>query len=403
MQRPIFRSPALAQILPRTYEDIPRSFAWFEQMRNQHPVFQNEQSKVWQVFRYEDVSTVITDYTHFSSHAMRGDGNSLLADTLIAKDPPDHRKLRNLVNLAFTPRAVARLSGRIADITQELLDQARARGKVDIVADFAFPLPAKVIAEMLGVPDEDWDIFRRWARVDSASPELTQREREDFVRNMRGEMTDYFSRLLAERRRVPREDLITALSRAEIDGEQLSEHELVSFCFLLLAAGQETTKNLIANFTLCLTDHPGMQEQLVQEPSLIPSAIEEVLRYLPPVWFLIRQTTTDVELQGTRIPANQLVLTWLASANRDATQFPHPEQFDIKREPNHHLAFGHGIHFCVGAPLARLEARVALPMMLEQLRDIQRVESAPIAIRSGIVFVIQSLPITFQSLTASRH
>jgi cytochrome P450 len=213
---------------------------------------------------------------------------------------------------------------------------------------------------------------------------------------MREEMTDYFSRLLAERRRAPREDLITALSKAEIDGERLSEHELVSFCFLLLAAGQETTKNLIANFTLCLTDRPGMQDQLVGEPGLMPTAIEEALRYLPPVWFIMRQTTTDVELGGVHIPAGQPMLAWLASANRDAAQFPHADQFDIKREPNRHLTFGHGIHFCVGAPLARLEARVALPMMLEQLKDLRRVEGVPIPIRSGIVFVIQSLPVTFQ-------
>ena len=394
MQRPLFRPPAFTDILPSTYEDIPRAFSWFEQMRNQHPVFLDEQMPIWQVFRYEDVSTVMTDYAHFSSRSIGG-GGSLLADTLIAKDPPDHRKLRNLVNQAFTPRAVARLSGRIAEITQELLDQVRAQGTMDIVSDIAFPLPARVIAEMLGVPDEDWDIFRRWARVDSSSPEARQQQ-GGFVRNMREEMTDYFSRLLEERRRVPREDLISALSVAEVDGERLSERELVSFCFLLLFAGQETTKNLIANFTLCLTDRPGLQDQLIREPALMPTAIEEVLRYLPPVWFFMRQTTTDVELGGTHIPANQPVLAWFASANRDAAQFPHPDQFDIKREPNRHLTFGHGIHFCVGAPLARLEARVALPMMLEQLKDLQRVESAPIAIRSGIVFVIQSLPVTFQ-------
>jgi cytochrome P450 len=393
MQRP-FRPIELEQILPHTYEDIPRAFSLFELMRNQHPVFRVEQWPVWQVFRYEDVSTVITDYTRFSSRLMGGREGSLLADTLIAKDPPDHRKLRNLVNTAFTPRAVAHLSGRIAEITQELLDRVRTKGEMDVVEDLAFPLPARVIAEMLGVPEDDWDIWRRWARVDSSSPEFQQRQ-ERFARIMRDEMTDYFSRLLAERRRVPREDLITALSKAEIDGERLSEHDLVSFCFLLLAAGQETTKNLIANFTLCLTDRPGLQEQIIHEPALVPTAIEEVLRYLPPVWFLLRQTTTDVELGGVHIPADQPVMAWVASANRDPAQFLHANQFDIKREPNRHLAFGHGIHFCVGAPLARLEARVALPMMLEQLKDLRRVETMPIVIRSGLVFVIQNLPVTF--------
>ncbi len=246
---------------------------------------------------------------------------------------------------------------------QELLDQVRTQGRMDVVSDIAFPLPAKVIAEMLGVPGEDWDIFQRWARVDSLTPASPGQEGEG--RGIREEMHGYFSQLLEERRRVPREDLITALSRAEIDGETLSEHELVSFCMLLLAAGQETTKNLIANFTLCLTDRPDLQEQLLQEPAAIPSTIEEVLRYWPPVWFVMRQTKTDVELADTPIPANQMVLAWMASANRDPAQFPDPDRFDIRREPNRHLTFGHGVHFCVGAPLARLEAKVALPMLLE--------------------------------------
>ncbi len=395
MSQPAFRPPAFRQILPTSYEDIPRAFSWFEEMRTKHPVFQDEQMPIWQVFRYEDVSTAITDYARFSSRPL-GSDFSLLADTLVAKDPPEHRKLRNLVNTAFTPRGVARLSDRIAEITQELLDQVRAQGKMDIVSDIAFPLPARVIAEMLGVPDSDWDIFRRWAQVDSASPETTEQHQGGFVNRMRQEMDSYFTSLLRERRRAPREDLISSLSTAEIDGERLSEHELVSFCFLLLAAGQETTKNLIANFTLCATDHPDTLNQLVHEPTSMPAAIEEVLRYLPPVWFLTRQTTTEVELSGTRIPANQVILVWLASANRDPSQFAQPDQFDILREPNRHLTFGHGIHFCVGAPLARLEARVALPMLLQQLKDLHRVQDTPIAIRTGIVFVIQNLPVTFQ-------
>ena len=213
---------------------------------------------------------------------------------------------------------------------------------------------------------------------------------------MQEEMSDYFSKLLEERRRAPREDLISALSTAEVDGERLSEYELVKFCTLLLAAGQETTKNLIANAIVCLTDHPESMERLIREPTLIPTAIEEVLRYLPPVWFLFRQTKADVELAGQHLPANQVVLGWTASANRDPARFSDPDRFDIEREPNRHLAFGHGIHFCVGAPLARLEARIALPMMLQQLKDIRRVEGVPIMVNAGIVFVIRSLPITFQ-------
>ena len=391
-QPPKYRSQPFTPFGSHALEEVSQTYSWFEEMRTQHPVFYNERMHLWQVFRYEDVSAVITDYNRFSSQAF-GVTGSFLKDTLIEKDPPDHRKLRNLVNLAFTPRAVARLSDRITQITQELLDQVRLQGKMDIVSDFAFPLPAKVIAELLGVPSEDWDIFQRWARVDSADPNLT---RQEAGRSMQEEMSDYFSKLLEERRRAPREDLISALSTAEVDGERLSEYELVKFCTLLLAAGQETTKNLIANAIVCFTDYPDSMERLIREPALMPTAIEEVLRYLPPVWFLFRQTRIDVELAGQHIPANQLVLAWTASANRDPAQFPDPDRFDIEREPNRHLAFGHGIHFCVGAPLARLEARIALPMMLEQLRNLQRVEGFPITVHMGIVFVIRSLPITFQ-------
>jgi len=391
-QQPRFYPQQLALFRPHALEETPQTYAWFEEMRSSDPVFYD--GRTWHAFRYEEVSQVLTDYTHFSSQAF-GLTGSFLQNTLIAKDPPDHRKLRNLVNQAFTPRTVARLSDRIARVTQELLDEVKSRGKMDVVSDIAFPLPAKVIAEMLGVPPEDWDIFQRWARVDSSDPAASRREAG---RSQREEMSNYFSRLLEERRRAPREDLISALSVAEVDGERLSEAELVSFCFLLLAAGQETTKNLITNAIVCLTDYPDSMERLMREPTLMPTAIEEVLRYLPPVWFLFRQTRAEVELGGQRIPADQLVLAWTASANRDPAQFQNPDRFDIEREPNRHLAFGHGIHYCVGAPLARLEARIALPMMLEQLRDLQRVEGVPITVHAGLVFVIRSLPITFQAL-----
>lgn len=389
-------SRGFASFRVNTLTEILQSYGWFEQMRTSSPVYQDEQTHLWQVFRYADVQKVVTDYQHFSSEAVPGfSEDSFLRDTVVAKDPPDHRKLRNLVNVAFTPRAVSRLDGLVAQITQEILDAALPQGKMDVVSDIAFPLPAKVIAEMLGVPREDWDIFRRWA-ISEPTEQVKSREEALRARQAMGQqMYDYFVGLLAERRRSPREDLITSLSKAEIDGEHLSEDELVNFCLLLLAAGQETTKNLIANAILCFTENPEAMQRLIAEPALMPAAIEEVLRYLAPVWFLFRRTTTEVELGGQRIPANSIVLPWLASANRDPEQFPDPNRFDIQREPNRHLGFGHGIHFCIGAPLARLEARVALPMMLARLKNLQRVPDFPITVRTGIVFVIQSLPITF--------
>jgi cytochrome P450 len=360
-------------------------------MRETAPVALDESYglPMWQVFGYDDVATVLTDHARFSSqHTMTG----LLSDTLLTKDPPDHRKLRKPGPLAFTPKAVARLSGRVAEITQELLDGVRAKGEMDIVSDLAFPLPARVIAELLGVPRDDWDIFQRWARADGGGG-----SDGGFAASVRSEIHPYFAGLLEERRRSPREDLLSALAVAEIDGERLSEQELVSFCFLLLVAGQETTKNLIANFVLTLSEHPEVQEELGRRPELMPRAVEEVLRYLPPVWFLMRRTTSDVELSGVRIPAGEMVLAWTASANRDAKRFPAADRLDVRREPNRHLSFGHGIHFCVGAPLSRLEANVVLPMMLEQLRDLRVVRRDTITIQAGIVFIIGNLPVTFRA------
>ena len=214
---------------------------------------------------------------------------------------------------------------------------------------------------------------------------------------MRDEMSEYFARLLVERRRDPRDDLVSALSVAEVDGERLSERELINFCFLLLAAGQETTKNLLGNAILLLTEYPEAKAQLIHDPVLVTSAIEEVLRYLSPAWFVLRQARTDVELGGQHIPANSMVMAWLASANHDEAQFPDPERFDIRREPNRHIAFGHGIHFCIGAPLARLETQVALPMILAQLHDLQRVKDVSLGVRVSLVFMLEKLPVTFHA------
>lgn len=390
-----------------TIDKLPQLYHWFAQMRAEQPVFYDERTRLWHVFRYNDVAEVITDHTRFSSE-QRADrptlfGADFLADTLIVKDPPDHRKLRNIVNVAFTPRALARLEGRVARMTQELLDQVRPQGRMDLVDDFAFPLPAKVIAELLGVPAEDWAIFRRWARGEriESSRSLSDAASGRTTRGRPVDMYSYFSQLLAERRRNPREDLLSILSSAEVDGARLSDHELVKFSVLLLAAGQETTKNLLANAIICLTDHPDQLDLLRREPTLVSSTIEEVLRFMSPAVELFRLTTTAVELSGQRIPAGEMVVAWLSAANRDEAQFPDAAKFDLRRAPNRHLGFGHGIHFCLGAPLARLEARVALPMLLEQLPDLQRVPGVPVWASMALVFMIQHLPVTFQPSSPS--
>lgn len=377
-------------------EDVFQSFHWFAEMRANEPVFYDQQTRLWQIFRYDDVNEVVTDHSCFSSEALPGfSEGTFLQGTVVATDPPVHRKLRNLVNQAFTPRAVNQLAGRVAEITQELLDDVLAKGKLDVVSDIALPLPAKVIAEMLGVPAQDWDIFRRWVSGANIAVDTSREATMQMRRSREQQMFDYFAQLLAERRRSPRGDLISDLSVAEVDGERLSEDELVSFCLLLLAAGQETTKNLIASAAYCFTEYPDARERLIREPDLMPGATEETLRYLPPVWFTLRRATCDLELAGQQIPANAIIQAWNASANRDSAHFSDPASFDIERQPNRHLTFGHGIHYCIGAPLARLEANVALPMMLAQLKDLQRVPNVPIHVSTGIVFVIRSLPMTF--------
>jgi cytochrome P450 len=231
-QQPRSGSQEFALFRSHDLTEIPQTYAWFEQMRNNQPVSLEERMEIWQVFRYEDVLKVITDYARFSSQAF-GISGSFLKDTLVAKDPPDHRKLRNLVNQAFTPRAVARLSDRITQITQELLDVVRDQGRMDVVSDIAFPLPAKVIAELLGVPSEDWNIFQRWARIDSSSPPQQANER-----SMQEEMASYFSALLKERRRTPREDLIISLMLSDVDFDRVFLCYVVCFCFLMVVGGQ---------------------------------------------------------------------------------------------------------------------------------------------------------------------
>jgi cytochrome P450 len=390
----------MRRIQPVSIEETLERFAWFEEMRTTSPVFYNEEKNLWEVFLYEDVNRIMTDYADFSNEEIPGfTQGSLLEDTVVGKDPPIHRQLRNLINQAFTPRAVNHLSERVSQISQDLLDPLLAAGRMDVVADIAFPLPAKVIAAMLGVPDEDWDIFRRWVGAPDASHTAPKTREEAMQERQQSEqqMYDYFSDLLDARHRSPREDLISSLSVAEIDGERLSPNDLVSFCILLLAAGQETTKNLIANAIYCFTEHPEASAQLIEHPELMPSAIEEVLRYMPPVWFNFRRTKNALDLRGQHIPANAILQVWQASANHDPAQFPDPERFDIQRSPNRHIAFGHGIHFCIGAPLARLEARVGLQMMLAQLPNLQRVSGTPINVIASLVYIIQSLPITFDA------
>ncbi len=376
-------------------DQVLSQYDWFKQMRADQPVWYDPQLKMWHVFRYDDVQQVLTDHTRFSN-AQPVDTTaplaaSPLASTLIMMDPPQHRQYRNLVHAAFTPRSVARLEQRIVQITQDLLDQAREKEQFNFVEEIAFPLPATVIGELLGVPASERNIFTRCAHELTGGRAEEEALQESF--NEHGRALEYIDRLIQTRRQAPGDDILTDLINAEIDGKRLSEKELREFCLLLLLAGHETTVNLLTNTIVCLDQNPEALEEVEVSPELIPSLVEEVLRYLPPVWDIFRLSRMEVELGGQTIPPYQVILTWLASANRDEAQFPQADRFDIRREPNHHVAFGHGIHFCLGAPLARLEAKVALPMILQQLPGLRRVPDVPVKARTGIVFAIRELPV----------
>jgi cytochrome P450 len=375
-------------------------FPWYAQMRAASPVAEDADTGSWHVFGYEDVKTVLSDHARFSSNfalaggdGSEGDGDSALGASVIATDPPRHRQLRNLVTQAFTPRAVEAMRPRISQIVDDLLAPIGAGGRMDVIADLAYPLPVIVIAEMLGVPASDREKFKRWSDEvvsTSADPENIE------VGDAHYEMGAYFYELLQERRADPRNDLVSALAAAEIDGQRLTEVELIGFCMLLLVAGNETTTNLIANAVLCLDRNPEAARDLRADPDLVPSAIEESLRYLSPVQSMFRVARDDVEVRGVRIPAYSRLVAWIGSANRDPSQFPDADRFDIRRSPNRHLAFGQGIHFCIGAPLARLEARIALTAMLTRLGHASVEPGVDLrALPSTIVYGVKSLPVTF--------
>lgn len=388
-----------------TLNDVPELYRWFQHMRASQPVWLDESSGCWHVFRYDDVNRVTTDYQEFSSERRQRPFVRGGARSLIGMDPPQHRQYRNLVTSAFTPRAITSLSGRIQEIVQELLDQVRRNGHMDVVTEFAYPLPTIVIAEMLGVPTSDRPLFKRWADAllsrQLSDAQLFQEEEVDTpayrqAQQAGDEMHDYFAQMLAEREHQPRADMMTSLLQAEVEGARLSREDVISFCILLLIAGHVTTTNLLSQAILCFDAHAGVMDQLLAHPELMPSAIEEVLRYASPVWRITRVTRSAVDIGGVTIPPDVVIFAWLSSANRDETQFPNPERFDITRTPNRHLAFGHGIHFCVGAPLARLESSIALPMMLAQLPGLRVLRDKPLELLdSRVLFGVKHLPVVF--------
>ncbi|HEV8541002.1 MAG TPA: cytochrome P450 [Verrucomicrobiae bacterium] len=366
----------------------------YEQLRNASPLLHVAPLDAWLVFDYEGVKRVISDHDAFTSRVG--------PEWLVFLDPPRHTRLRALIAKAFTPRVVANLEPRIQRLARELLDEKIERGEMDLATDFTIPLPMIVIAEMVGVPVEDRERFKQWSDVILAlsygffKGEAEAKATSDF-RATTVEMYEYVGRLMEERRKSARDDLLTKLVEAEVEGEKLSQGDVVAFVQLLLVGGQETTTNLVNNSILCFLQHPGELARLRANPALLPSAIEEVLRYRSPFQWTLRAPLRDVELHGQTIPRGKRVLAVLGSANHDPKHFNDPARFDIMRDPNPHIAFGHGIHFCLGAPLARLEAKVALSEILARLKNFRLPSAEPWEPRKALnVHGPARLPICFE-------
>ncbi|NQX68754.1 cytochrome P450 [Paenibacillus alba] len=359
---------------------------YFKEMRNSSPVSLNKEKTAWNVFKYEDVKTIFARHDLFSSQGVES-VNDPIESSILRQDPPKHRQLRMLVSQAFTPRIIQGLTAKIEAIAGALSDQMETNAKVDGLHNYASPLPIIVIAEMLGIPPEDRERFKAW------SDALVGNDTDRYYQCQQ-EMSVYFSEIAARRRVEPQEDLISNLVRVNEEGAQLSDVEVIGFCILLLVAGNETTTNLISSAMLLFDSYADVREQVIADHTLIPQALEEVLRYCSPVQTMIRTVTQTTILRGQTLNPGQMVNIWIGSANHDEDIFEHPEIFNIHRNPNPHLAFGHGIHYCLGAQLARLESKIAMQTLLKRFPDFRLDYSQPLErIDSWIMFGVKQLPI----------
>ena len=359
----------------------------YARLRSEDPVHYSDRLQTWIVTRYEDVKSALNDarlssdkmafYMNTMSPKDRKDLDSLsqyMTQWMSMKDRPDHTRLRGLVNKAFTSKSLQDLLPEIQRICDDLVDNFISENKKDLIEHIAYPLPATVICEMLGIPTKDQTQFRKWsndivafsAGLGSMIGTVAQQ-----AQSSQKALVDYCQKIIAQRRKNPRNDLISGLIAAEEDGAQLTESELYAMCVQLFVAGQETTTNLIANSVLTLIKNPEAFKLLRDNPALITPAIEEFLRYESPVQRTSRVAKSDLEMGGKRIKEGQSVILMFGSANRDPEQFPDPDELILHRTPNIHLAFGRGPHFCLGAPLARQEAQITLTTILKKMPDIQ--------------------------------
>ncbi|MDH2423776.1 cytochrome P450 [Sphaerisporangium sp. TRM90804] len=359
----------------RSLVDSSDPAPWFELMRRRHPVWRDDQFGMWHVFRHADVEAALSDPATFSSDS-RAEMAAMPAfrpftrGNFMVMDPPGHRRLRGLVATAFGRRAMEQLEPLVTTIVDDLLDDAKGAGELELVTELAHPMPVFVLADLLGLPRSDRPLLFTWAKVLTGVDVSAAAEPADPASSL-GEMNTYLLDHITRRRRSPGPDLVSRLVQAEVDGDRLADEELVGIVSLLLIAGHLMATMLVANSVLCLDGHPEQAAAVRADPGALPGAIEEVLRYRNSADRLVRTTTREVEVAGRAIPAGARVLLWTGSANRDPSAFPDPERFDVTRSPNRHLGFGHGVHFCLGAPLGRLEARVALGRLLARTGSVR--------------------------------
>ena len=387
---------------PLAAEMAQDPYPTYAKLRARDPVHRSRLMNAWVFTRYADVDAVLRDHRRFSSDprkrtAARRQQASLPSveePSMLFLDPPDHTRLRALVNKAFTPRAVAALEPRIREIMTTLLDAVDDPSAFDLMKAVAKPLPVIVIAEMLGIPPEDRAQFAVWSdqRARILEPTLTPGERETAEAAMRA-LDEYLRPIISERRDAPRDDIISALAQAEEAGDKLTEREVLVMLRLLLVAGNETTTNLIGNGVLALLRHPDQLAALRGDAALVPSAVEELLRFDSPVQVDLRSALDDCDVNGFRVRRGDNVVTLLGAANRDPDRFPAPDRLDVRRAEQNHLAFGRGIHHCLGAPLARLEGRVVLEALLDRFRSIRLLDDRPAFRNSVVLRGLHSLPV----------
>ncbi len=386
-------------------------FPFYAQLRAEAPVFpiilRATKQRAWLVTRYDDALNVLKDerFAKDRHNAMSREQLKKaiwlppmfksLERNLLALDSPDHTRLRALVHKAFTPRLIEQMRDQIQTVTTELIDKVEPKGSMDLIADFALPLPLTMIGRILGVPAEDNPKFHRWTKTFVAAG--TNRNPFVLIPSIMGFM-GYMKKLIKERSTQPKDDLITALVQAKEGSDQMTEDEVLAMIFLVLSAGHETTLNLISSGTLALLEHPDQLAKLRSEPALIKTGIEELLRFAGPAEMATeRYAREDITIAGTVIPRGELVLAVIASANRDANYFDNPDTLDITREKNKHLAFGQGIHYCVGAPLSRLEGQIAISTLIQRLPNLH-LSVAPDQLRWRSEFILrglEALPVSF--------